>query len=126
MKKLVLYYCSLRRAPLVVRAIFAVSVLLAAVLMKEALRPVWAHFHLAPSMMDFVVTMLEFPVVAFFAIPAVRGLPSSPEAPAKRVPLESDFATPNPFSMRASDDLRADSGIGEPWVDTRVGDDLNH
>ncbi|PNE59872.1 hypothetical protein A8H39_01630 [Paraburkholderia fungorum] len=125
MKKLVLYHCRLRRAPLLVRVIVAAAALLVAALVKEALRPVWAHFYLAPSMMDFVVTMLEFPVVAFFASPAVRGLPASPEAPAKRVPLETDFAAHNPFSMRLTDDLRADSAIGEPWVDTRVGDDLN-
>jgi hypothetical protein len=75
--------------------------------------------------MDLVVTMLEFPVVVFFASPVVRGLPTSPDVPVKRAPLDADFSTHNPFSMRLTDDLRADSGIGEPWVDTRVGDELN-
>ncbi|MGF6440167.1 hypothetical protein [Paraburkholderia youngii] len=125
MKKLVLYYCRLRRAPVRVRVILAISALLVAALLKEALRPVWAFFELAPSMMDFVVTMMEFPVVVFFASPAVRGLPASPMGPAKRVPRATDFDAPNPFSMRLTDEDRIVSEADVPWVDTRAGDELS-
>lgn len=125
MNTLVLYYCRLRRAPFLVRIFLAISVLLAAVLAKEALRRVWVHFGLSVFLMDFVVTMVEFPVVAFFAIPAFRGLPFSAAVSGKGASSDSSYEAPrNPFSVRSIDDFRADSGIGEPWVDTRVGDDL--
>ncbi|HIH2745057.1 TPA: hypothetical protein ACYLN4_000726 [Burkholderia lata] len=126
MKTLVLYYCRLRRAPRLVRVLAAIAVLLVAVLVKEALRPVWFHLGLSVFVMDFVVTMVEFPVVAFFVYAAFRGLPLSSGASGKRALHAGGYYEPNPFSMRPSDDLRIDSGVGEPWVDTRVGDDLNH
>lgn len=126
MKTLVLYYCRLRRAPRLVRVLAAIAVLVAAVLVKESLRPVWASLGLSVFVMDFVTTMVEFPVVAFFAFAAFRGLPSTSAGSVKRAPRATDYDQPNPFSMRPSDDLRVDSGVGEPWVDTRVGDDLNH
>jgi hypothetical protein len=105
MKTLVLYYCRLRRAPLLVRVLLAVAALLAATLVKEALRQVWVHFNLSVFLMDFVVTMLEFPVVAFFALPALRGLPSTSARSVTRAPLVTDFAEPNPFSLRLTDEL---------------------
>ncbi|MFL9951137.1 hypothetical protein PQR68_34625 [Paraburkholderia agricolaris] len=105
MNPLVLYYGRLRRAPLLVRIVLAVSVLLAAVLAKEALRPVWVHFGLSVFLMDFVVTMAEFPVVAFFAIPAFRGLPSISDVSVKRASHADDFSQPNPFSLRLTDEL---------------------
>lgn len=105
MKKLILYHCHLRRAPLLVRAAVAVAVLLVAALIKEALRPAWAHFHLAPFTMDLVVTLAEFPVVVFFASPVVRGLPSSSAVFVRRAPLVDSFAEPNPFSLRLTDEL---------------------
>lgn len=104
MKTLVLYYCRLRRAPRLVRVLAAIAVLLVAVLVKESLRPVWASLGLSVFVMDFVTTMVEFPVVAFFAYAAFRGLPLSTGASVKSTQPADPFG-PNPFSLDLRDEM---------------------